>query len=51
MTRFLSAIRRLSDIDIVADTVAFIVMALFLAAAFGYLAGATDFVAAWRLGR
>lgn len=51
MSRFLSALRRLPDTDIVADVVAFLVMVFFLAVALGYLADATDAVAAWRLGR
>lgn len=50
MSRFLSAVRRISDNDLVVDVVSFVVMAYFLAVAFSLLTGASDAVTAWRLG-
>jgi len=51
MSRLLSAMRRLSHNDLLADVTAFVVMILFLTALFGFLPDVTDAVAAWRLGR
>ncbi|MBN9243422.1 MAG: hypothetical protein J0I98_11565 [Mesorhizobium sp.] len=49
MSRFLSAIRRVSDNDLVLDVVSFVVMVVFLTVAFGYLTELSNAVSAWRL--
>lgn len=49
MSRFLSAIRRAADMELLADTLAFVVMMLFVAVVLGFAVEASDAVTAWRL--
>ncbi len=49
MSRFLSAIRRAADMELLADTLAFISMMLFIAVILGFAAEACDAVSTWRL--
>ena len=49
MSRFLSAIRRAADIDLLADILAFVSMILFVVVVLGFAAETSDAVIALRL--
>lgn len=49
MSRLVSVIRRAAGMDLLADTLAFLVVMLFLGVVLGFLAELSDGVTAWRL--